>query len=300
MKNKKRHDFIMGVGFITPALLTIGIFILFALVYGIYMSFFQFDFLLNGSIEKSFNGLENYRSALADETTKIAFFNSFKYTMMVVPAQIVLSIGLAHILNNKIKFKNGFRALFFFPVLTATTALSMIFMFLFNPNGPVNQFLLNAGLIDQTINFFNDPKYALEIIAVMGVWKSLPFSTTVFLAALIDVPKSLYESADIDGASSWIKFKRITMPAIKPAVVFITVIAVVGTFQMFDETFIISGGSGGPANSTLTIALLIYNYAFNVSFSSMGYASALSVILGIFIFAVAYIIRRLGRSESMY
>ncbi len=300
MNSKKRIDMVMGVGFITPALLVIGIFIVFSLLYGLFMSFFQFNFLLDGSIQKSFIGLENYRKVLSDDPTKIAYLNSLKYTLMVVPAQIVLSIGLAVILNSKVKFKNGFRALFFFPVLTSTAALSMIFMFLFNPNGPVNDFLISIGLIENGINFFNNPNYALQIIAVMGVWKAIPFSTTVILASLVDVPKSLYESADIDGAGNWMKFWKITMPAIKPAVVFISVIAIVGCLQMFDETFIISGGSGGPADSTLTIALLIYNYAFNVSYSSMGYAAALSIVLGIIIFIITFVIRKVFKSESMY
>lgn len=300
MNNKKRSDYLMGLGFISPAVIVIGIFIVFSLMYGVFMSFFQFDFLLNGSIEKSFIGLTNYKKVLTDGPTLVAYMNSFKYALMVVPAQIIISIGLAVILNSKIKFKTGFRALFFFPVLTSTAALSMIFMFLFNPNGPVNQMLLSMGLIDSSINFFNNPNYSLQIIAVMGVWKAIPFSTTVILASLVDVPKSLYESADIDGAGNWTKFTKITMPAIKPAVVFISIIAIVGCLQMFDETFIISGGSGGPADSTLTIALQIYNYAFNVSYSSMGYAAALSVVLGIVIFIITFVIRKFFKSESMY
>lgn len=300
MNNKKKSDFLMGIGFISPALVVIGIFIVFSLLYGVFMSFFQFDFLLDGSIQKSFIGFENYKKVLTDGPSQTAYWNSFQYALMVVPAQIIISIGLAVILNTKIKFKNGFRALFFFPVLTSTAALSMIFMFLFNPNGPINQMLLSMGLIDSSINFFNNPDYALQIIAVMGVWKSIPFSTTVILASLVDVPKSLYESADIDGAGGWKKFTKITMPAIKPAVVFISIIAIVGCLQMFDETFIISGGSGGPADSTLTIALQIYNYAFNVSYSSMGYAAALSIVLGIVIFIITFVIRKLFKSESMY
>ncbi len=300
MNSSKKSDMMMGMGFISPAVLVIGIFVIFSLLYGIFMSFFQFDFLLDGTVQKSFIGLENYKKALSDGPTAIAYMNSIKYALMVVPAQIIISIALAIILNSKIKFKNGFRALFFFPVLTSTAALSMIFMFLFNPNGPINQLLISLGLIDSGINFFNNPDYALQIIAVMGVWKAIPFSTTVILASLVDVPKSLYESADIDGAGNVTKFTKITMPAIKPAVVFIAVIAIVGCLQMFDETFIISGGSGGPADSTLTISLLIYNYAFNVSYSSMGYAAALSVILGIIIFIITFVIRKLFKSESMY
>lgn len=300
MNSRKKSDVLMGFGFITPTLLVLGIFVIFSLIYGVFMSFFQFDFLLDGSIQKNFIGFDNYIKVLTDGPVIIAYLNSLQYALMVVPAQIILSIGLAVVLNNKLKFKNGFRALFFFPVLTSTAALSMIFMFLFNPNGPINQMLLSIGLIDHSINFFNDPKYSLQIIAVMGVWKSLPFSTTVILASLVDVPQSLYESASIDGAGNWMKFRKITMPAIKPAVVFISIIAIVGCLQMFDETFIISGGSGGPADSTMTIALLIYNYAFNVAYSSMGYAAALSVILGIIIFIITLLIKTVFKSESMY
>ncbi len=300
MKNKRLNEFIMGVGFISPALFVIGVFIVFALLYGLYMSFFQFEFLLNGDIEKTFVGLDNYTKALGDEPSKIALMNSIRYTLMVVPTQIVCSIALAMVLNHQIKFKSGFRALFFFPVLTSTAALSMIFMFLFNPTGPINMFLINLGVIDQGINFLNDPRYALEIIALLGIWKGIPFTSTVILAALVDVPKSLYESADIDGANGWTKFRKITLPAISPALVFVSVIGIVGCLQMFDETFIISGGSGGPADSTLTIALQIYNYAFNVSFGSMGYAASLSILLGIVIFVITFVIRKIFKSESMY
>ena len=298
MNSKK--DKKVGYAFITVPLIIIGIFVILALLFGIYMSFHKFSFLLDGTIQKEFIGLDNYKFFLSDETAAIAMRNTIKYVLMVVPFQIVGAIAIAMLINQKINFRKGFRALYFFPVLTATAALSMIFMFLFNPNGPINNALLSFGILGTPINFLNDPEYSLEIIALMGVWKSLPFSTTVILAALTDVPTNLYEAADIDGAQAWTKFWKITMPSIKPAVVFVTVTALVGTFQMFDEAFIISGGSGGPSDSTMTMSLLIYNYAFNVSYGSMGYAAALSVILGIIIFVFAIIVRRIGRSESMY
>lgn len=293
--NKSKHDKKIGWLFITPAAITFLIFTFTALAYVFYMSLFNFDFKFDGSVEKTFIGLQNYIHLFSDEKFLTALKNTVSFSLMVVPAQMIISLFLAYLLTQKVKFTNLFRAIYFLPMITATTAVTMIFLVLFSVNGPLNGFMINAHIITKPINFLHDAQYALKFIAAMNIWQSIPFTTIILIAAMTDVSIEQYEAADIDGASEFLKFRKVTFPAIRGPFVFALILAIVGTLQLFDQTFIISGGSGGPGDSTLSLSLLIYNYAFNATYSSMGYAAALSVALGLIIYALTMIVRKLEK-----
>lgn len=295
----KKSSKLQGYGFVLPALAILFVFVAFSFILIVGLSFFTVDMKLNGTMETAWNGLGNYTHMLEDEKFIAALKNTLRYAIIVVPIQTSIALFFAIILSQKIKFKNGFRLIYFIPTLTSSTALTLIFMFLFSVSGPVNNLLIATGVLQDPINFMQDARFAMNTIMVMNIWSSVPFYMTIFLAALTDVPESQYEAAAVDGLNAWTKFRKITFPAIRPIVTFVIIVGLVGCLQVFDQAFIVSNGSGGPANSTLTLSLLIYQYAFDPSIAAMGYAAALSVVLGALIFGGTQLVRYLNRNERL-
>ncbi len=294
--NKKNTK--QGMAFITPALIILGIFVVISIIYILFLSFFNVDMKLNGQVTYSFVGLENYQRMFNDPKLITALKNTVYYAITVVPIQVIIALILAAILNAKIKMKKTFRTIYFLPTLTSSAALTLIFMFLFSASGPVNDFLISHGMIDSPIIFFKDVRFAMTTVKVMNIWATVPFLTTLFLAALVDVDPAMYEAAAIDGASKYRQFWSITIPAIRPTITFVLLTGVAGCLQIFDQAYIVSGGSGGPNNSTLTMSLMIYQYAFDPSIAAMGYAAAISIVLGIIIFTISQLIRYVNRNEG--
>lgn len=295
--NKRANK--QGLAFIMPALVILGIFVVASIIFIFVLSFFNVNMKLNGTMSLNFVGFENYKRMISDEKFIAAMKNTFNYAIVVVPIQVIIALILATILNAKIKFKNGFRTIYFLPTLTSSAALTLIFMFLFSASGPVNNFLVSNQIIDSPIIFFDDVRFAMNTVKTMNIWATVPFLTTLFLAALVDVDKSMYEAASIDGAGKIRQFISITIPAIKPTITFVLLTGIAGCLQVFDQAYIVSGGSGGPNNSTLTMTLLIYQYAFDPAISAMGYAAALSIVLGISIFVISQIVRYVNRNEGI-
>lgn len=293
---RKKYEAAQGIGFLSPAMIVIGIFVMSSIVFALYISFHKVN-LFTGYYE--FIGLDNYKRIFTDTKTRIAFINIVSFVAVVVPVQTILALVMAAVLNANIKGKVGFRTIYFLPTLTSSAALTMIFMFLFSLNGPVNQIALDTNILRESINFLNNPRFALKVIMSMNIWSTVPFFMTVYLAGLQEVPKSIYEASDVDGASSFQKFIHITIPQLKPITTFVLLMGIIGTFQMFDQAYIFSNGSGGPENSTLTVALLIYRNAFGQN-NTMGFATAMSIVLSIVVFVVSFIAQKLNKSESLY
>ena len=294
--NKKRGEAIMGLSFMAPVLLILFIFTILPLGYAFVLSFMRVN-QLQGVYE--FIGIDNYRNAVTDPRVHIALRNTIRYVVVVVPIQTIIALVMAVALNSKIKFQKTFRTVYFLPTLTSSSALTMIFMFLFSINGPLNSFLIDFGLTQTPINFLQDINFALNSIMVMNIWSTVPFYMTIYLAALQDIPETMYEAAGLDGANAWQKLIKITVPNLVPVTNFVLLMGIIGTFQVFDQAFIVSGGTGGPANSTLTFALVIYQYAFQ-TIGTMGYASALALLLSLLIFAVSMVVRFLNKEEVNY
>ncbi len=284
---------INGYIFMTPTFLIMGVFLLLPICLAVVLAFYRVQPL--GDVSYTFRGLRNFWRMFSDERVKIALKNTVEYVTIVVPTQTLLALSLALVLNTQIKGRNFFRVLFFLPTVTSSAVLTLIFMWICNSNGLLNRFLAVLGL--PTYNWLGDPSVALKAIMLMNIWATAPLFMVIYLAAMQDIPETLYEAATLDGASAWDKFIFITLPFLQPVTFFIIVMGIIGTFQLFDQSYIFSRGSGGPNNSTLTVVLLIYQYAFKNL--DMGYAAALALMLALVIMIVT-LIQRLWIKEDKF
>jgi multiple sugar transport system permease protein/raffinose/stachyose/melibiose transport system permease protein len=293
--DKMKRDNQMGWLFVTPALIVIGIFVFISIIFGLVISFTKVN-LFTGDF--SFIGFKNYARIFTDSKSKIAFFNTTKFVLVVVPLQTIFSLIIAATLNAKLHGTKVFRTIYFLPTLTSSAALTMIFMFIFSLTGPINNYAVRLGLLSESINFLNNKSFALQVIMAMNIWSTVPFFMTIYLAGLMDIPKSIYEAAEVDGASPVQKFWNITVPSLRPITTYVILLGIIGTFQMFDQAYIFSNGTGGPENSTLTVALLIYKNAFGQN-NTMGFASAMALGLAIVIFTVSAVERKIDKSDEV-
>lgn len=281
--------------FLAPAIIVVGIFFVLAVLFAFYLSFNDVNLFTNTF---SFKGIENYLRIFTDQKARIAFRNTATFALVVVPLQTIFALIIAYILSSKgIKGKKLFRMVYFLPTLTSSSALTIIFMFIFNIYGPVNDLFMNLGFYSEPINFLQEPAYALKVIMVMNIWSTVPYYMTIYLASLVDLPHSLYEAAEIDGATTVDKLRYITIPYLRPITTYVLLTGIIGTFQMFDQAYIFSNGSGGPNNSTLTLSLMIYQYAFG-QMNTMGYAAALAIVLAIIIFITSLLAEKLNKERG--
>lgn len=245
------------------------------------VSLFQWNII---SQNKPWVGLQNYQTLAGDAVFLTSFTNTLLYVSLSVPAQLVLGLGFAILLQSATHWRGFFRALYFIPFVTSTVAISWVWRLIYQPSfGPLNRLLEIVGLPDQ--RYLASPDQALASIVAVLVWQALGFYVIIFLAGLEGIPVDFYEAAKIDGARAWDLFRHITLPLLNPTIVFLTVIGTINGIQVFTQVLNMSNqGSGGPLNSTKSLVLFIYNQAFQ-SFK-MGYASAATVVL----FAIILII----------
>lgn len=293
MKKLTIREEAVGYLFMMPALLVLGIFIVLPILYAIFLAFQKVQLL--GNIEYQLIGFRNFNRLIEDDRVWIALKNTVEYVAIVVPTQTILALLLAVTLNSGIKGKGIWRVIYFLPTVTASTVLTLIFMWIYNSNGLLNQFLTFLHL--PTYNWLGDPEVALKGIMMMNIWSTAPFFMVIYLAALQDIPQSLYEAAKIDGANAWDQFFSITLPLLKPVTFFVVTMGVIGTFQLFDQSYILSNGSGGPNNSTLTVVLLIYQAVFRDL--QLGYAASIAFLLALAIITVTLIQRIFFGTESL-
>ncbi|OJF94564.1 carbohydrate ABC transporter permease [Alkalibacterium sp. 20] len=289
---KKRKNNIQGLIFMAPAALAAIVFIVVPIAYAFFMMFFNIN-LLSGT--RTFIGFDNFGKIISDPRFWAALRNTTTYVVVVVPIQTAIALIMAALLNSKIKFNRVFLTVMFIPTLTSSSAMTLIFMWLFNNNGLiVNQIEQLTGIRTQ---FLTNPDLALSVIMIMNIFSTVPHFMVVFLSGLQDIPTNLYEASSIDGASKIRQFFHVTIPQLMPILFYVVTMGVVGTFQIFDQAFILSGGTGGPQNATLTFTLYIYQLAFTSN--DMGRASAMSFILGVIIFTFTAIINKVMKADEM-
>ncbi|MDQ3411453.1 MAG: sugar ABC transporter permease [Chloroflexota bacterium] len=275
--NLRSREAIAAYLFLLPNIIGFLIFTVLAVVASAAISLTNWDLLSAAQ----FVGLENYRYLLFDDPLfRTVMWNTFYFTVVGVPASIVLALGLALALNTGIRGLPWFRAAYFLPVITATVVVALIWRWFYNPDfGVLNYVLFQLG-VDTPPNWLASQTWAMPAVIIVAVWKQLGYNMVIFLAGLQAIPQTLYEAAAIDGASRWQRFIHITLPLLTPTTFFILVISVIGSLQTFDAVLILT--DGGPANATRTIVYHIWQQAF--VFLEMGYAAAVSWILFFFIF----------------
>jgi multiple sugar transport system permease protein len=242
----------------------------------------------------SFVGLDNYSQLIHDQLFWKAARNTAYFVVVGVPVTIGVGLLVALGLNNAaLRLKGLFRVGYYLPVVTSIVAVAVIWRYLYNPDvGLINRLLDLVGISGP--NWLGDPHYAMPSIIVLGVWRNFGFSAVIFLAALQGIDRTLYEAARTDGATAWQIFRRITLPLLKPATLFLTVITTIGYLQVFEEPFVMT--KGGPLNSTLTVSQYVYKEGFN--FFHLGYASAVAYALMLVIAVLAFLQFRLLRPET--
>ena len=270
--------------FITVPILYFFAFRIFPTLYSFNISLRDWDLL---SVDKPFVGLSNFKELFANEIFKIALVNTLEYVLIGVPIILLISLGIALLLNNITRGVGFYRMLVFIPYVTSTVAISWVWRWMFmKQGGVVNSFLRIFGLSSQP--FLDSTTQAIRVVMSNVIWQSIGFYTIIILAGLMQISTSYYEAADIDGATPWQKFKHITIPLLNPTLVYVAIISTIKTLQVFTEVLNITGGNagnpGGPLNSTMSLVLYIYNLAFRNY--NMGLASAATVVLFIFILVI--------------
>ena len=259
--------------FLAPGLILFSIFTVFALAFAFYLTFREWNIL---EPEKPFVGLQNYRDMVGDEDFRRSVINTFYFTGASVPLGMAIGLSIALLLNQPLWGRTILRTLFFLPVVTPFVVAAIVWKWLYNGDfGPINYYLIRTHLITEPLLWLSDKNLAMPAVVLMSVWTSVGFSMVVYLAALQAVPGELYESARIDGAGAWARFRYVTLPMLAPSTLFLMVMGIIGSFQVFTQIYIMT--SGGPVNRTSTMVYYIYESAFK--FYEMGYASTLAYAL---------------------
>jgi len=278
--------------FLAPALIAIGVFFFIPVIAAFLMSFTDFDIYSLSSWQYArFIGLKNYVQLVEDPLFWKALKNTLYFLLVGGPLSIAVSLGAALLLQSKlVKFKSFFRLIYFAPVVTTLVAVAVVWRFIYHPRfGLLNYLLSLVGV--SPVDWLGDPQWAMPAIILMAVWKNFGYNMIIFIAGLQNIPQELYEAASIDGASTLQQFKSITLPMLAPTTLFISIITMIGYFQLFAEPYVMT--QGGPLNSTLSIVLLMYQQGFR--WWNMGYSAALAFVLFAFIFAASLLQTRLQR-----
>lgn len=326
---KQGQEWLAGYAFVAPALIIVFMFVFVPMIFALILSFTDWTGL-RPPTESQFVGLQNYQSLLFEEgTVRTQFFGAIKntvyYVIGVVPTQTILSLLLAVVVNQKfLKARGLFRTAFYFPSITSSIVIGLIFLWLFqrnglinlmiggianvfgggyrpitwlaDPNGLFHNFLGLFGLNIRTIpewmktqivgisiwNWISGPSVTMLSIMLLATWTTIGTMMLIFLAALQEIPGQLYEAASVDGATWWQQFRHITVPMLRPTTYFVVTIGLIGTFQVFDQIYVIS--TGGPAGTTSTIAWIVYRNAFKDSQAGLGAATAFVLFVIILLF----------------
>lgn len=285
---KKKHllngrviGYLKGYLFLLPSFAGLLTFVLIPILMGFIISFTNYD----GYKKLDFVGLNNYIHMFQDDYVLTSLKNNVIYTAVTVPATMIISLLLALALNMGMKGSTFFRTMIFFPTISSMVAVGIVWSLLFNPvQGPVNQLLMAVG-IDSPPRWLASTTWALWAIMIVAVWKQAGYYMVIFLSGLQAIPKQLYESAQIDGANSVVRFFKITLPMLSPTTFMVLILSIIGSFQVFDLVSIMT--DGGPGRATNVLVYRIYQEGFE--YSKMGYASAIAYFLFLIIFVITLI-----------
>ena len=281
--------------FLAPALSVITVFFFVPVLASVFLSLTDFDiYAIASRANLHFVGYDNYVHLLHDPLFWVALRNTVYFVVAAGPLSIAVSLVAAVLLTLRlVRFKALFRTIFFLPVVTTLVAVAVVWRYIYHPRfGLLNYGLSLFGV--GPIDWLGDPHWAMPAIILMAVWKNFGFNMVIFIAGLQNIPARLYEAASIDGASNSQQFRHVTLPMLAPTFVFVTVITMIGYFQLFAEPYVMT--QGGPAHSTLSIVLLMYQEGFR--WWNMGYAAAVAFVLFAIILCLTLVTMRLRSREA--
>lgn len=279
--------------FLLPALVLLGIFVVYPIAAVIYYSFTDYDIVR----PPVWVGLENFQRLLSDDVFWLALTHSFVY-LIVTPILIVLSICLAIVVNRRLRGIHIYRALYFVPAVSGSIAIGLSWRWLFERTGFINSALQTLGLIEEPIQWLTTPSLVLPIAMLLTIWAGVGYYSVIFLAGLQNIPEELYDAARIDGATDVQKHRYVTIPGLRPQIVFVAVISSLAALKVFDEIYVLTNRTGGILDSGVTMVFYLWEQAFVLSHA--GYASAIAIVLLLVTLAFSIVnVRLLDRpSES--
>jgi ABC-type sugar transport system permease subunit len=274
--------------FIAVPVLSLIVFLFYPMIRSLWWSLNDYS----GLQAAKFIGLKNYTELITQDSIFIkSLVNTTLFVLLGMSIGPTLGLLTALLLNQNVRFRSLFRTAYYLPVMTSLVVVATIWRMLYNQNGLFNTILQNLGLV--RIGWLSDPHYALVSIVIASVWQGFGFETVVFLAALQCISRELYEAAMIDGAGAWAQFRYITLPSLRPVVLFVYIIGIIGSYQVFDQVFVAT--SGGPVYSTSTIVYYLYTKFRDLR---LGYASSIAYILFAILVIFSYLQMRLSRERA--
>jgi putative chitobiose transport system permease protein len=279
--------------FLAPALVLLAIFVVYPIIAVVYYSFTDFSI----STPPVWVGTANYEKLINDPTFWLSVQHSVIY-LLVTPILIVLSIGLAIIVNRAMRGIHIFRALYFVPAVSGSIAIGLAWTWLFDRNGFINSVLLSWGLIQTPIQWLANPSMVLPIAMLLTIWAGVGYYSVIFLAGLQNIPEELYDAARIDGCNSFQKHRYVSIPGLRPQITFVAVISSLAALKVFDEIYVLTGRTGGILDSGTTIVFYMWKQAFT-QLAHAGYASAIAMALLAMTLVFSIVnVRFLERGES--
>ncbi|MEB3103707.1 carbohydrate ABC transporter permease [Ferviditalea candida] len=277
---------------LSPALVLYGTFFIFPFLFALFLSFMQWNLI---SPDMEYVGLENYRNLFADDVFWVSFKNTFVYALGTVPASMMIALGLAVLVESVGRAREIYRFLLFIPVVASLAVTSLVWMLLMNPHsGLFNKYLSVFGI--EGPNWLNDPNWAMWSLIIIGVWKAIGYNLVLYIAGLKGIDNQLYEAAEIDGAGKWKQFFTITMPLLAPVNLFVLIVSIINSFQVFTTIHIMT--QGGPNNATNVLVYQVWQEAFQ--FFDIGKASALSMVLFALLLIITIVQIRMTESKVHY
>jgi multiple sugar transport system permease protein len=278
-RSAEREGFAASL-FLMPSLLGFVIFTAFPVLAAIGLAFYDYDLLLG----REFNGLDNFRDLLHDDVFRAALLNTLYFTAAFVPLSVALGLGAALLVNRGLRGITLFRTIFLLPYVTVTVAVALVWRWIYRPEvGLMNTVLGWVGIDGPS--WLTSRTWAMPGLIIMSVWKHFGYNMVIFLAGLTAIPQHLYDAAKVDGANAWQRFVHITLPMLSPTTLFVMVISIISSFQVFDQALVMT--NGGPGTSTTTLVLDIYKAGFQSY--KMGYASAIALVLFVIVAIVTAI-----------
>jgi multiple sugar transport system permease protein len=273
---------------VSPYLLFVIVFVVFPVLFCFFLTFNKWNIIA----PMHFIGLNNYSRLFHDRLFWKAIVNTLRFLLMHIPLQLVVSLFLAYLLNQKIRAGSFFRSSFFMPVIVSGVVVTILWQQLLGfDSGLINRMLIKAGI--NKVGWLINPDIAIYSIAVMATWKNVGLYVILFLVGLQTVPTQYYEAAKMEGATRWQQFYHITLPMINPTIFMVVILSTIGGFNLFIEPYIMTGG--GPLNSTLSAVLYIYKQAFQ--YYNMGYSATLGFFYAIMIMSVVVLQKKFIEKE---